>query len=504
MPSSWQLIGSTDWASGSPDNITVAFPNTTYKYLHIEAWTNGTGNQRPCLQFNSDTGNTDNYVLRYMEDGKSGGGSTYDRDFIILFGVSDDYPEVFSVIDVVNPPVGSGQEKIIKSWSVGSNTGAGNAPRREEGMSKWINTSDLITSVTIHNPEDGSFAAGSVVTVWGANDLPVTATDKSTITDVPAGTRYEEVDTRKIFRMGIQTNGVGVWTEQGSTFIADATRGVFGGGSSAYNVMQYIRIAITGDATDFGDLTVGRHRLGGLSSTTRGVFGSGHDGSSTSNVMDYITIATIGNATDFGDLTVARQSAVGVSSSARGCFGGGASPDSNVIDYITIDTTGNAADFGDLTVARQSLGGVSSATRGVFGGGWSGAFSNVIDYITIASTGNAVDFGNLTQARQGGLAGASSDTRGVFAGGVSSGGQSNVIDYITIASTGNATDFGDIVTARSSIAGGVDSDTRGVFGGGGNGSLSNVMEYITIDTTGNTTDFGDLIAAKGTMAGVSA
>jgi len=36
---------------------------------------------------------------------------------------------------------------------------------------------------------------------------------------------------------------------------------------------------------------------------SRGVFGGGHTGSST-NVIDYITIATTGNATDFGDRTL--------------------------------------------------------------------------------------------------------------------------------------------------------------------------------------------------------
>jgi len=199
----WQLIGSTEWTSGSPDNITVAFPDTTYKYLHIEAWTTGTGNQRPCLQFNSDTGDTDNYVLRYMEDGKSGGGSTYDRDFIILFGLSDSFADVFSVIDVVNPPVGSGQEKIIKSWSVGSDSGASNAPRREEGMSKWINTTDPITSVTIHNPEDGDFAAGSVVTVWGAETPP------DDPPNLPNGATFLTSDTNKLYMF----DGTDTWNE---------------------------------------------------------------------------------------------------------------------------------------------------------------------------------------------------------------------------------------------------------------------------------------------------
>jgi hypothetical protein len=92
--------------------------------------------------------------------------------------------------------------------------------------------------------------------------------------------------------------------------------------------------------------------------------------------MDYITIATTGNAIDFGDLTVAREiwlvflmpQEVYLVVVIR-------APYSNVIDYITVATTGNATDFGDLTVARYFLAGASNATRGVFAGGYTGGES---------------------------------------------------------------------------------------------------------------------------------
>jgi len=43
----------------------------------------------------------------------------------------------------------------------------------------------------------------------------------------------------------------------------------------------------------------------------RAIFAGGYLDSSSSihNVMDYVTVATTGNATDFGDLTVAGHSA---------------------------------------------------------------------------------------------------------------------------------------------------------------------------------------------------
>lgn len=88
--------------------------------------------------------------------------------------------------------------------------------------------------------------------------------------------------------------------------------------------------------------------------------------------MDYITIATTGNAIDFGDLSVARFSNSSCSSSTRGVFGGGYGPNvypngatQNVIDYVTISTTGNATDFGDLTEGRNAISALSDVHGGL-------------------------------------------------------------------------------------------------------------------------------------------
>ena len=88
-----------------------------------------------------------------------------------------------------------------------------------------------------------------------------------------------------------------------------------------------------------------------------------------SNTIDYITIATTGNATDFGDLTAANGQFSASCGGTRGLFNGGyaASPLSihNVIDYVEILTTGNAIDFGDLSVARNNAGSVTNAHGGL-------------------------------------------------------------------------------------------------------------------------------------------
>ena len=85
-----------------------------------------------------------------------------------------------------------------------------------------------------------------------------------------------------------------------------------GGATSRTNVIEYITIQTTGNATDFGDMTLAIGSRGGLANSTRGVFAGGYDAPSYSNVMDYVTIQTTGNATDFGDLSAAGYNVSGM------------------------------------------------------------------------------------------------------------------------------------------------------------------------------------------------
>ena len=129
---------------------------------------------------------------------------------------------------------------------------------------------------------------------------------------------------------------------------------------------------------------------------TRGIFHLGRISSTKYNILDYITIASTGDAVDFGDLTQARSNVGALSNPTRGVFTGGYTPTQvNTIDYITIATLGNAQDFGDMT---ESIGTNSaqcaSTTRGIIWGGYPAGTN--IDYITIASKGNATSFGTST------------------------------------------------------------------------------------------------------------
>ena len=298
------------------------------------------------------------------------------------------------------------------------------------------------------------------------------------------------------------------------TFQSNGERGIFFGGSPSLSrdLIQYITIASTGNATDFGDVDENIAMAAGMSNKVRGVFGGGYMQSPSEPAKDfiqYITISTTGNAQDFGNLTVGRDRAGSVSNITRGCVCGGSARNpsaykEDTVDYITISSTGNATDFGNLTVARERMmGGSCNGIRGVLWGDSdsSPAETSKLDYITIDTTGNATSFGDPAMRREAHAA-LGNLTRGLCGGGYgpSAPNGTNVIEYITIATTGNSQDFGDLTASKSSL-GALASDTRGVFGGGY--SNLNVIEYVTIATLGNGTDFGDLLQINEWPSGTS-
>ena len=247
-----------------------------------------------------------------------------------------------------------------------------------------------------------------------------------------------------------------------------STRGLIGGSyispsvTGSLNNIDYITIATTGNGADFGDLTQGRSYLASFSSSTRGIWagGVGNIGSPyMSNVIDYVTIATTGDATDFGDSAdVAYYGAQGASSPTRGIWSGG-NPAEDMIQYVTIASTGNANDFGNLSADRKGPSEASSSTRCIIAGGYTPTVLNTMEYITIASTGNAQDFGDLTF---GGayIAGTSNSVRAVWTGRYSAPAATNTIEYTEIQTLGNAQDFGDLISSYTNLSGAT-SDTHG-------------------------------------------
>ena len=299
-----------------------------------------------------------------------------------------------------------------------------------------------------------------------------------------------------------------------TTYRGGRGRAVFTGGyrdSPTSKKIDYVTIATTGNAVNFGSLTNSMW-AGGLSSSTRGIFG-GSTYASLGNHIEYFTISATGNAFDFGDLSGNRRGLGGCSNETRGVFMGGFTPViTDIMEYVTIASTGNPTDFGNLIEPSGDGGSFASSTRGIFFSAKTPSatdFVNTIEYITIASTGNAQDFGDQAQSKNNEGTGCSNSVRGLAALannsdlGSGSSAQTNVIDYITIASFGDAQDFGDLTQKRYD-GGAAASQTRAIFFGGTlNPAKTNNIDYVTIATTGNAADFGDLVGAGSRNDGLS-
>lgn len=149
----------------------------------------------------------------------------------------------------------------------------------------------------------------------------------------------------------------------GHAALCDGTYGVMGGGqwnsggfggTDTEDTIQYAT-TIGGNCSLFGTLTAVRSYLGACCDGTYGLFGGGYTGSVVSNVIDYITVQTTSNATDFGDCS--SDLSWGVSSASDGTYavfcGGNQTQTASVIDRVTTATAGNATDIGDLSVDRR-------------------------------------------------------------------------------------------------------------------------------------------------------
>jgi len=324
--------------------------------------------------------------------------------------------------------------------------------------------------------------------------------------EIPLGAMRFNSDSQKLEYWNGQ-----IWM-QIHTFNPDldgGARGIIGGGSSYADRIEFITIPTAGNSTDFGDLSIGRMLLSGMSSRTRALFAGGRKSPGVQeNLIDYVTISSTGDAADFGDLTkINEYASLGtIANATRGIIAGGEnySPHTDMgteINYVTMASTGNAVKFGDLNVNVQDApAGFASPIRGFVAGGGGPSGVTTIQYITIPTTGDATVFGDLSQARQGAF-GVSNSTVGLVAGGYS-GSDVNIIEKINMATLGDAVKFGDLSDSRRWGAS-ICSPVRGVFAGGYAPGSVNTMDYCSIVTGGDCVDFGDQLDAKGGSYGGS-
>jgi len=202
MVGTWQRLAHVELSSAGDTIDTGTF--TAKENLKVIVFGIGSGTLNTNMRFNSDSGS--NYAWRCERDGNGSDDTSVSQAQIAFGGGAN----VFIECNITNK---SDKEKLLvgNKMTTNSGSGAGYAPDRREQIGKWANTSNSITSIQALNAGTGDFASGSYITVWGASD-DVVSDEKDDITNVPANTRYEETDTRKIYRLassGTQSNTLG-------------------------------------------------------------------------------------------------------------------------------------------------------------------------------------------------------------------------------------------------------------------------------------------------------
>jgi len=159
----WKELGRTTLSSEADDITVSGLANK--RYLMVLVHCTDTGQANCNIRFNGDTGS--NYGTQTNRNGSQ---SNYSSANFIQMNYNSTHDDKFHVFFVANK---SDKPKLTISMGLerGANSGASNAPSTINAMGKWHNTSDAISSVTIHNTGSGGFTSGSEVVVLGHDPL---------------------------------------------------------------------------------------------------------------------------------------------------------------------------------------------------------------------------------------------------------------------------------------------------------------------------------------------
>ena len=161
-------------------------------YLKVVVWINKQGTGDFTLYPNAVTSGGNSFTARYAKDFANTSANT---DHI---GIHGNYGQLegdcHAVYYISNK---DGEEKLIQ-WTYALGASGNNAPDSFEATGKYTTKTGQITSLS-GNIGSGGFGAGSTITVYGKADSTITD-EKTTISNIPVNTRYEETDTRKIYR----------------------------------------------------------------------------------------------------------------------------------------------------------------------------------------------------------------------------------------------------------------------------------------------------------------
>ena len=222
-----------------------------------------------------------------------------------------------------------------------------------------------------------------------------------------------------------------------------------GANSGRVNVIEKLAFASGGNSVAQTAILLAAKTFGATASTNTFGYHMGGYAPSTNNVIQKHSMVADTDATDVGDLSESKGRPGGASSDTHGYAMGGYSPSSNVIDKFNFATESVSNNISQLTVARGNSG-TCSTTHGYAFGGYAGHpvnYQNEIDKFSFASEASATDVGNIT------IAGAWGSSTCSTASGYTVGGdqRASVIDKVSFASDGDATDVGDPTVGKQNM-----------------------------------------------------
>ena len=356
---------------------------------------------------------------------------------------------------------------------------------------------------------------------------PLTSASDPTVSSNKAlGTEWLNSTSGEMYICTDATAGENVWTNIGAGSgdvepfsYQGTTYGYVCGGKRnnpavRSNIIDKHSFTSNGNATDVGDLTVGRSAPGGANSETHGYCAAGYiavPSGSNVNTIDRFALAATANATDVGDLTHIWRTNGGHTEGTYGWISGGYSTArEGSIEKWQLAASANGVDQGDLTQVRSNGSTNSSSTHGYACGGWDSQIWNIIDKFAFANSNNATDVGDLSATTEGGV-GTSSSTHGYCqGGGTTAPASSNLVTTIskfTFASDGGSSNVGNLTVARGYFGQSTNSTTYGYCTGGyiypPAWTIGNTIDKFPFSSDGNSTDVGDLTVTAGDGCGIS-
>ena len=196
-------------------------------------------------------------------------------------------------------------------------TGLSNGTRGVFGGGASDDTMDYITIATTGNATDFGNMTES-------NNRRASTSNNTRGVFAGGSGRVDTIDYITIASLGNATDFGNLTSGKNSlSACTDGTKAVIAGGDNDatgdLDEIEYVNITSLGNATDFGNLYGGAYASSGsCGNGTVGLWGGGYrnTGAITSDVIHAVNVASTGDATDFGNLSVARYNMSGASGDA--------------------------------------------------------------------------------------------------------------------------------------------------------------------------------------------